>query len=314
MAARGDITAVCYGSHRGNALPRCEPFFIGMKVSNFVAVDFETMTAEQTSACAVGMVKVINGNIMQEFYTLIKPVPDTREHLNTSIHGITSEMVADAPDFAQLFPLLQSFIQDLPIVCHNRGADINIMCRCMDHYGLAGIDTANNYCTYELTGKSLVACCAHYGINMGVHHNALDDAVACAQVFLACQGSIVASTFRGGISSAIKQWAAKQINHDVLKPLTAEEVENQNTPFFGSKVVITGTFAAYPKRNELASQLKQLGADVDTAISGKTTVVVMGQGAGPAKVKKIEDLRTKGHEIRIIYEEELKQILNYGKD
>ena len=30
---------------------------------NFVAIDFETMTPELTSACAVGMVQVVNGVI-----------------------------------------------------------------------------------------------------------------------------------------------------------------------------------------------------------------------------------------------------------
>ena len=35
---------------------------------NFVAIDFETMTPELTSACAVGMVQVVNGVIMQKFY------------------------------------------------------------------------------------------------------------------------------------------------------------------------------------------------------------------------------------------------------
>ena len=40
----------------------------------------------------------------------------------------------------------------------------------------------------------------------------------------------------------------------------------------------------------------------------------MGQGAGPSKIKKLEEWQAKGHDIRIIYEEELKQILNYGKE
>ena len=171
--------------------------FVSMKTMNFVAIDFETMTAELTSACAIGLVKVINGNIQQEFYSLINPIPDGRVQNNSHVHGITPEMVADAPTFEQLFLTLQSFIKDLPIVCHNRGADINIMRRCMDYYGLTGIDASNNYCTFEMTGQSLTACCKQYGIPMGEHHNALDDALACAKVFLACQGDIVATTFRG---------------------------------------------------------------------------------------------------------------------
>lgn len=36
---------------------------------NFTAIDFETMTAETTSACAVGVVQVNNGVIMQECKT-----------------------------------------------------------------------------------------------------------------------------------------------------------------------------------------------------------------------------------------------------
>lgn len=222
-----------------------------MRNLNFVAIDFETMTAELTSACAIGLVKVINGNIQQEFYSLINPIPDSREQNNTHVHGITPEMVADAPTFGQLFPTLKSFITDLPIVCHNRGADINIMQRCMDYYGLTGIDTANNYCTYEMTGLSLTACCAQFGINMGAHHNALDDADACAKVFLACQGAIMATTFKGGLSDVMATAAAKKFERSTLDPLDDDQVQNQDTPFFHAKVVITGTFAAYPKRNEL---------------------------------------------------------------
>ena len=74
---------------------------------------------------------------------LINPILDNRDQNNTHIHAITPEMVADAPTFAQLFPQSVQFIGELPIVCHNRGADINIMQRCMNHYGLTGIDTAN---------------------------------------------------------------------------------------------------------------------------------------------------------------------------
>jgi DNA polymerase-3 subunit epsilon len=285
-----------------------------MKTSNFVAIDFETMTAEQTSACAIGLVKVLGGTVHQAFYSLINPVPDDRDMLNTAVHGITPDMVANAPTYAQLFPLLKSFIQDLPIVCHNRGADINIMQRCMDYYGLTGIDTANNYCTFEMTGQSLTACCKQYGIPMLEHHNALDDALACAKVFLACQGEIVATTFRGGIAAAMASAAAKKFERSTLDPLDDDQVQNKDTVFFHANVVITGTFAAYPDRNALGKQLQSLGADINTSISGKTTVVVMGQGAGPSKIKKIEELRAKGHNIRIIYEEELKQILDYGKE
>lgn len=77
-----------------------------METQDFVAIDFETMTPELTSACAIGLVRVHNGVISQKFYSLIKPIPDSRTERNTHVHGLTDEMVADAPTFSELFPLL----------------------------------------------------------------------------------------------------------------------------------------------------------------------------------------------------------------
>ena len=113
---------------------------------NFTAIDFETMTAEATSACAVGVVQVNNGVIMQEYYTLIKPIPDDREHTNEFVHGITPAMVENAPNFKKVFPIIAELIGDNTIVCHNRGADIPILESCMRHYRLSGIDTSSKCC------------------------------------------------------------------------------------------------------------------------------------------------------------------------
>ena len=36
-------------------------------IRSFTALDFETLTAERSSACAIGLVKVIDGYITQKF-------------------------------------------------------------------------------------------------------------------------------------------------------------------------------------------------------------------------------------------------------
>mgnify|MGYP000252452287 CR=1 FL=1 len=75
-----------------------------METQDFVAIDFETMTPELTSACAIGLVRVHNGVISQKFYSLIKPIPDSRTERNTHVHGLTDEMVADAPHLLRIVP------------------------------------------------------------------------------------------------------------------------------------------------------------------------------------------------------------------
>ncbi|MBE6317824.1 MAG: exonuclease [Bacteroidales bacterium] len=280
-----------------------------MNIPDFVAIDFELFTPEYTSACAIGIVRVINRNITQKFYSLINPIPDNREFNNSVVHGITADMLVDAPTFKELFPVLRDFIGDLPIVCHQRSTDINIFDRCMEYYGLSGIDTNNNFCTYSLTEKSLSDCCKQFNIEQGCHHDALDDATACAKVFIAIQGSVIAETFKGGLKAVFASRSDRKYERATLDQLSDDKVENKATPFFHASVVITGTFNAYPNRNDLGKLIQSLGADINTAISGKTTIVVVGQGAGPAKIKKIEDLRAKGNDIRIIYEPELIEIL-----
>ena len=83
-----------------------------METQDFVAIDFETMTPELTSVCAIGLVRVHNGVISQKFYSLIKPIPNSRTERNTHVHGLTDEMVADRPHLLRLFPLLKSLIED----------------------------------------------------------------------------------------------------------------------------------------------------------------------------------------------------------
>ncbi len=280
-----------------------------MEVKDFVAIDFEIFTAEYTSACAIGMVRVINGCIIQKFYSLIKPIPDGRKHNNTFIHGITADMLVNAPSFEQIFSSLCDFIGDLPIVCHNKSVDINVFERCMDYYDLQGVNTQDNYCTYALTGLSLKDCCEKYNIVIGCHHDALDDAVACAKVFLALQGVEMTKVFTGGYKAIYENIENRKYERATLDMLPDVDIDNKGTLFYHAKVVITGVFKEFPNRNELGKLIQSLGADVNTAISKKTNIVIMGQDAGPSKIKKIEDLQADGCSIRVIYEKELIELL-----
>lgn len=88
------------------------------------------------------------------------------------------------------------------------------------------------------------------------------------------------------------------------------DTAEQGTIFYDKAVLITGVFQSID-RQSLAKRLQELGADINTAISSKTNYVVMGDGPGPAKVQKIKDLQDKGHEITIVKEAELLEIIKH---
>lgn len=105
----------------------------------------------------------------------------------------------------------------------------------------------------------------------------------------------------------------KVLSADTKIPLADDEVVNKETPFFHSKVVLTGNLVAYPVREKLAATLKMYGADINTSISAKTNIVIVGCGAGPSKMRKVEELNEKGAGIRVIFEPEFLEIVEkYG--
>ncbi len=280
-------------------------------LSSFTAIDFETFTPKRSSACAIGLAKVVNGVITKKFYSLIDPIPDNSTRNNSHIHGITREMLNEAPAFPELWPVIKEFIGDDVIVCHNAEFENSVLMHLLVVHCIPPTPSYFKFfCTYKLTGLSLDACCQKHNISIGVHHDALDDAIACAKVYLAENGCIQTSAFIGGVKSLSRNFAAKKYDRSTLEQLDDSVIENKSTPFFHARTIITGVFDAYPNRNELGKKLQSLGADICTTISKKLNVVVVGRDAGPAKLRKIAELIADGAKIRVIHEPELISILS----
>ena len=279
-----------------------------MEKFNFTAIDFETMTPERTSACAIGIVRVENNVIVQKFYSLINPIPDERDMTNTHVHGITREMVGQAPTFKELWPSIQHYIDGQIVVCHNEDFDMDVLDKVCDFYG---IEYALERCidTMQITHLGLEESCAMAGIELGNHHDALCDATACAQVMLLCMG-IRPQTFISQATPSKKSLQKRKMSSETKKPLNPEDVENKETPFFNQKIVLTGILTYYPEREEIAEILRRYGADINTSISRKTNIVIVGAGAGPSKMKKIQELQEDGCEIKVLNEQELLDIMD----
>lgn len=278
-------------------------------INTFVAVDFETMTKNPASICAAGFVKVVNGVIHEQWYSLIKPVEDDMPETFTWLHGITYEMTASAPTYPTAHAKLREMLSDgSPFVCHWTGADVRFAEAAQEHYSLNNCinETVD---TYELSGMNLANACEYYGIDLGNHHDALCDARACAQLFLALQGLPITPPKPKRRGKFDEMTEVRHIDKHTLSVPTEDEISDKSTIFYHSNCVITGTFTAYPKREELAKILRDLGADINTAISGKTTLVVAGNGFGPKKMADIEKRQAAGQPITLIDEGKLMTIL-----
>ena len=159
---------------------------------NFIAIDFETATGHPESACAVGIVTVSEGVIVDEFHTLIQPPNNEYWYRNIMCHGIKPVQTINSKTFDDCFHELQKRVQGQKVVAHNEAFDRNVLTKTMKYYGLYydELELAPKWeCTcriYRAKGyktANLKYCSDRNNISLN-HHEALSDARACAKLYL----------------------------------------------------------------------------------------------------------------------------------
>lgn len=160
---------------------------------NFVALDFETANPKRNSPCSIALTIVRNSQIVDQFYSLIKPQGDFFWR-NTRVHGITAADVAKAPSFVELWPHIQGlFTPDNLIVAHNAPFDVSVLKATTNLYNIPEphfltLDTVktSKFFFPDLPNHKLPTITKQLSIELTNHHNALDDCHACAAILL-CQ-------------------------------------------------------------------------------------------------------------------------------
>ncbi|UXR81902.1 3'-5' exonuclease [Staphylococcus sp. IVB6214] len=158
-----------------------------MADNTFIALDFETANYKRTSICSVGMVKIVNHQLTESFHTLVNP-NDFFSERNIQVHGIQQRDVLHAPAFNEVLPYMLDFITDFPVVAHNAAFDMSVL-----HASLkaAQIDTPDltYFCSCQLARRTVSSrryglkhMMDFYGLDFHGHHDALNDAKACAMI------------------------------------------------------------------------------------------------------------------------------------
>jgi len=156
-------------------------------MQEFIAIDFETANPKRVSACAIGYAKISNCDIVETKGYLIKPVGG-HAPFQSKIHGIKEEHTYNKPEFGELFSEIQD-IFNYPLVAHSL-FDKQVLNALSDHFnlglsfnyidsGLVAKEQLPNLKNYKL--KTLVK---HFRLPAFKHHDATEDAIACAKIFL----------------------------------------------------------------------------------------------------------------------------------
>ena len=160
-------------------------------MQDFAAIDFETANNERSSVCSVGIVIVHGGEIVDKFYSLIKPEPEYYNFWCSRIHGLCAADTENAPIFPEVWKQIEPKIEGLPLVAHNKAFDESCLKAVFRVYQMDYPDYTF-HCTYIASRNrwpgepnNLDVAAARCGYDLKNHHHALADAEACAAIALA---------------------------------------------------------------------------------------------------------------------------------
>ena len=289
---------------------------------SFIGIDFETLYPQRVSVCSVGMVKYIDGKIVDKFYTLIRPpfdYPGKCGGVLTWVHGLTEDMVKDERTFEEILPEMEAFVDGLPLVAHNACVERACIRDASAFYGVeTNLDFENIYDTLYLSRQveaklgifeegpgthQLDTVCKRFGILGNNHHNALADAEMSGNLMvlfqkILCEGETVE------VEESPTIPRQKYNPEDKVQRTDLENVADN--PFKDQVVVLTGFVKS--DSQEYAHRLNELGAIIKDGVNKKTNILITGYNAGPSKMQKAKELG-----VRIMSEEEFKEIINQIK-
>ena len=285
---------------------------------NFCAIDVETANADYASICQVGAVCVADGIVTDEFVTLVNP-EDWFDPLNISIHGITPRDVKNQPTIPAVMRWLRSLLDGTVLVSHMPFDRIALR-RAAARYDLeplsvTWLDSARVARRawpeqYARRGYGLRSVADNLGITF-VHHDALEDARASAEIVLqACAKSgLTIGGWLERVQLGIYPGSSNRSSS------TVRRVGDPEGELFGETVVFTGRLSMV--RREAADIAAAAGCNVGGNVTKKTTLLVVGlqdktRLAGYEKSRKhrrAEELIGQGKDVRILSEDDFRELV-----
>lgn len=274
---------------------------------NYIVLDLETANPDCASICQIGIVQVEDGETVGTLSYLIDP-QDRFDHWNIKVHGIRPEQVAGHPTFPELLSEIAPLLEGRIIVTHGSFDRIAVTKACQKH-GLPVMEAKwldnqtvvrRTWPQFARRGYSLGNLAAHFGIQFQ-HHDALEDAIATADIFrraLADSGRTASS------------WVAAASRQGGSAPILLQGASDG--PFSGQTIVFTGRMQV--GRKEAAQRAAERGFTVASAVSPATTLLCVGGDRSrfgiSSKAREADRLRSNGHSVSIVSEDEFWQLLS----
>ncbi|MGE4048832.1 MAG: exonuclease domain-containing protein [Acetobacteraceae bacterium] len=164
-----------------------------MPPDRIISFDLET-AAPHDHIVEIGCIEIIGGCIGRSYHALVRPAVSTHWACYRT-HGLSDARLSYEPCFAELVHDFADFVGDSPFLCHNASYERRVLRQEMDRLDMVGWQDEEFFCTWKMARKSglsyrngLRPVCEQFGISICErrpgYHDALNDALMCAEVYL----------------------------------------------------------------------------------------------------------------------------------
>jgi DNA polymerase-3 subunit epsilon len=290
---------------------------------NFVALDFETANASRSSVCSIGLAKVAGNEIIDTYYSLVNP-GERFDSRNITVHGIHPADVQDAPTFQNIYEDVFAFIGSDPIVAHFAQFDINVLRGTAEKYALPLPDNPY-FCScmlskklLKLSSNKLNVVAGHFDFQFD-HHNALEDAIACATIVINMtkdHPTLQSLLNEIGYSFGCLNGPAFRKNKTIGKKTPVIGKTDKLHPFYNKSLCFTGTLTSI-KRAYAIELVTNLGARVHTTLKKDTDYLIVGEsdarkyrnGQVPKKIQQVKEWQEQKHDVKIVSEQKFFEVI-----
>jgi len=265
---------------------------------NYLVLDVETANRNRASICQIGITYVANSEVKNLLTFGVNPLSNF-DNSNMSLHGITPAAVVNCKSFPELYSKLQLVLERIPVFQHGPFDQQAVDQACAtNRLPVLNVDWQNSiewlqyfWASLGINSYKLDSLCQMYDILID-HHDAGSDSLATAKL----------------LNLAAHKTSLKVPSH--LIPNDYQDIQN------GMTVVFSGNM----NKKELEKLAVANGYQVGRSVTGKTDLLCLGAtdqrtldsgNLKSVKHRRAEELKSKGSNIKILSEEEFRNLVQH---
>ena len=210
---------------------------------------------------------------------------------NQKKHNIKIEELIKEPYFPEIWKAIEHYFEDTLVIFHNKGAELSYFSKLLINYNLY-IPSFRYIDSYDIFQCNLPEACEYFGVDILHHHNALEDAICCAECcikyfnqFKQDINEFISKECNEFDSRFAKRTYNKSLTNSPRRKLSDYNIDSNTIKrnLFKDRVLyLSGNFDEKEGKSdlfkaEIKSFIQSQGGKVCKSVNTKTSLVILGE-------------------------------------